>query len=258
MNITTSILILTHNAPKYVKETIVSLNEITPKEERDCCEIVVVDNASDTETKDLLNELKSIGYIDSLYFSAINTYFAGGNNLAASLASNNSQYYLLLNSDVRIISKDWLNNLYHEIRNKKTGAVGYGLCRNPSRADGYCFLVKKSLFVKHKMDESFQWWWSMTLLEAKIMKDGYDIVVIPHHEDVIHHYGGASGNDFLDAVGMNTQKSEVRKWFCDTKGHVVVRLYNFRDFYLEIKSITKYYKSILKLGINKITHSFNK
>ncbi|POE02267.1 glycosyltransferase family 2 protein [Pectobacterium odoriferum] len=53
-----SIFILTHNAPIYVEETISSLNKITRKEDLEHVEIVVLDNASEQETVNLLHSLK--------------------------------------------------------------------------------------------------------------------------------------------------------------------------------------------------------
>ena len=55
MNKEISILILTYNAPEYVKKTIESLNNVTDKELLKKCEIIVWDNCSDSTTKNLLN-----------------------------------------------------------------------------------------------------------------------------------------------------------------------------------------------------------
>lgn len=103
-----SILMLTHNAPKYVWESIVSLKENTKNVEY---ELIVLDNHSKFITRMLLKNLKSKkGLIDKLIMSDKNLLFAKGNNVAFESASN-SDYILLLNSDVRINSKDWLDTL---------------------------------------------------------------------------------------------------------------------------------------------------
>ena len=94
------------------------------------------------------------------------------------------------------------------------GAVAYGSCLNePVRADGYCFLVRRELFDRFQMDEDFQWWWSMTWLEACILEAGYDIVAYTSHERMLHHFGGRSGDDWQGARGMDVQMSEVLSWF---------------------------------------------
>lgn len=74
-------------------------------------EVIVVDNASNNRTKRMLTKLLERGYINKLLFNSKNDLFAKGNNIAASLASSDSDYYLLLNSDVQINSSDWLQNL---------------------------------------------------------------------------------------------------------------------------------------------------
>lgn len=136
--------------------------------------------------------MKQKGYIDKLIFEKENTLFAKGNNTASSLCNTNSDYILLLNSDVEIRDKDWLRIL---LENHKRGATAYGVCDgNPhTRADGYCFLIDKDLYMKYKLDEQFEWWWSVTKLQAQLLRDGYDVCAIRNHDNLIYHYGGASG-----------------------------------------------------------------
>ena len=43
-----SIIIITHNAPSYVDETLSTLHYLTAKNDLEKCEIIVVDNASDS------------------------------------------------------------------------------------------------------------------------------------------------------------------------------------------------------------------
>lgn len=245
-----SILILTHNAPRYVDETLKTLNEVTSQDSLDDVEIIVVDNASDTETKSILERLKSVGYIDKLFYSPQNTFFAGGNNLAAKLASNSSKYYLLLNSDVKIKDKFWLKSLLkYKVSSEKYGAVSYGYCTNPSRADGYCFLIDKELYDKYQLDENYQWWWSMTKIQAEIMKEGYSILAIDNHDDIIYHYGGKSGKSFLAAKGMETQRDEILSWFDNSTGKVDVLSLSFK--YALINYFKKIYKKIKSIFLKK-------
>jgi len=208
-----SVLILTHNAPRYVEETIVTLNEVTRPEERNIMEIIVFDNASDEETKRILYGLKERGYIDKLQLSEINTLFSLGNNLASNLASKESNFLLLLNSDIKINHPDWL---YQLLKYKKTGnynVISYGYAGGPSRCDGYCFLIDKNLYDTYKLDESFEWWWGITKIQAELLKDGYSILAIKNHNKYLYHYGGKSGLDFDKAKGMNTEIKEVLSWF---------------------------------------------
>lgn len=217
-----SILILTHNAPKYVRETLSTLNEVTNRKELQRCEIIVLDNGSDDETKSVLTELDKRGYIDKLHFSEENTFFARGNNLAAEMADSGSNYYLLLNSDVSIRESNWLSRL---IEYKESGgyvAAAYGACGGPERADGYCLLVDREIYDRHKLDEDFQWWGGVTKLQCEILKEGGNILAIDHHDEMIYHYGGKSGRTFKQAKKVDVDPSEVLDCFENSKGRVVV------------------------------------
>ncbi|MBD5356209.1 MAG: glycosyltransferase [Bacteroides sp.] len=223
MNKEISILILTYNAPEYVKKTIESLNNVTDKELLKKCEIIVWDNCSDSTTKNLLNEFKNNGLIDKLHFSSENLLFAGGNNSAARLANSSSKYYLLLNSDILIKDKHWLNYLLYYIKKDNIAGVSYGFCKYPDRCDGYCLLIDRALYDKYELDTQYQWWWGVTKLQAEILKEGYSLIAIYHHNHILYHYGGKSGNAFKNAKGMNTTVQEVIKWFKFSKGQILTK-----------------------------------
>lgn len=207
-----SILMLTYNAPKYVKKSIVSLKK---KTEGVDYELVVVDNASKHSTVRTLYKLKSQGLIDKLYYNSQNDLFAGGNNIASKLADKGSDYYLLLNSDVEIKSSDWLSKLI-ALMPEKGGIVSYGaVTSEPRRADGYCMLINAGLYNKYRLDEHFQWWWGVTKLEGQVLKEGKEVIAVQNHEEYIHHFGGKSGKGFKDATGMDVDMEEVKSWFSD-------------------------------------------
>lgn len=217
-----SVLILTHNAPKYVEETLATLNEVTPKETRDRLEIIVWDNASEPSTTELIKKLRDKGYIDKLSLSDKNLLFAGGNNRAAELASSETKYYLLLNSDIRINDPQWIDILLNAKNAGNYAAASYGACKNPNRADGYCLLVDKELYDQYKLDEQFQWWWSVTKLQAQILQHGSNILAFKNHDKILLHYGGKSGHDFVNAKGMDADASEILSWFQNSIGKVYI------------------------------------
>ncbi|MDE6717330.1 MAG: glycosyltransferase [Muribaculaceae bacterium] len=214
------ILILTYNAPQYVKETLETLHNVTDPEDLKRCEIVVWDNNSEEETKRILKEYQQKGYIDKLRLSDENLLFAGGNNEASKLAGPDVKYYLLLNSDVRIKDPKWLKYLLDIKEDGNYGGISYGFCKNPDRCDGYCWLVDKPLFDRYLLDTAFQWWWGVTKLQSQMITEGINLLGLTHHDHILHHYGGKSGDAFKVAKGLHTKREEVIKWFEDKPGKV--------------------------------------
>lgn len=235
-----SVLILTHNAPKYVEETLVTLNEITPEKVREKLEVIVWDNASESSTIELLKVLRDRGYIDKLRFSEKNLLFAGGNNKAAELASPETKYYLLLNSDIKINDPQWVDILQNAKKAGNYAAVSYGACKKPDRADGYCLLIDRELYDQYKLDEQFQWWWSVTKLQAQILQHGGNILAFKNHDKILLHYGGKSGHDFVNAKGMDADATEIISWFKNSVGKVHIN-YAFSLWGL-IDNVTRFRK----------------
>jgi len=216
-----AVVILTHDAPAYVQETIETLRRVTAK--GFACEVIVLDNASGPTTRDLLNQMKVRGLIDKLVFSERNLLYASGNNYASTFCSADCSHILLLNSDVRIVSPAWLKKL---LAAKEAGgfcAASFGLSSDPPKADGYCFLIDRDLFLRHKLDERYEWWFALSRLQANLLRESRRILVFDHHERFIHHHGGKSGSDWKGARGMDTDIQEVRSWFADVEGKVIVR-----------------------------------
>jgi glycosyltransferase involved in cell wall biosynthesis len=205
-----SIIVLTHNALEYVKLCINSL-PLTKGVEYN---VVVVDNASDRDTKNFLHESMIFNKIDILCNLESNRFFSKGNNVGVKIAPEESDYILLLNSDVEILDPLWLKKLF-DIHEK--GITTYGACvggQFPDRGDGYCFLIDRQLYEKYWLDESFPWFWGITKLQAKILSDGYSVQAIRDHENIIEHYGGSSGDAFKKL--QNSKKIDlqlVKSWF---------------------------------------------
>lgn len=212
---------LTYNAPRYVKKSIISLKKLTSNQNY---ELIVVDNDSKHPTVRTLYKLKSRGLVDKLYYNSNNDLFAKGNNIAARLASEDSDYYLLLNSDVEIKSPDWLDKLI-ELMPEEGGIASFGAVQSaPKRADGYCMMINADLYNKYKLDEHFQWWWGVTKLESQVLKEGKKVIAVDDHEEYIHHFGGKSGKGFSDATGMDVDMDEVKKWFEDGDVKIIPHL----------------------------------
>ena len=206
-----SIIILVHNAPMYAKHTLETLRKASFGEEY---EVIVLDNKSNFKTRKMLLDMHEKEFIDKMIFMNENTLFAKGNNLAVKLCNVKSKYILLLNSDVEIKNKKWLK----ELRNlHERGATAFGFCENPPRGDGFCFFIDKDLYEKYKLDEEFEWWWSITRLQAELLSAGYTVTAVLDHDNFLYHYGGKSGKSWKSAKGMNISSMVVENWFGNNK-----------------------------------------
>lgn len=204
-----SIIILTHNAPAYVKLTIESLKKHTDTVRH---EVIVVDNASGIRTRQLVKKMKKQGKIDTLIQNRSNQLFARGNNKGSEAVSADSTHILLLNSDVEIKSDAWLEKLLALC--PEGGISAYGIVMSePVRADGYCMLIEKEVYLNYKLDEKYEWFWSVTKLQSQLLRDGKKVIAVENHEELLHHFGGKSGNGFRHADGMDTEIQEIIRWF---------------------------------------------
>lgn len=203
-----SILMLTHGAFKYTHKTLSTLQ----KTKDVSYETVIVDNLSGNFLRHFLLRWQTRGWSDKLCFLNYNSLFAEGNNIASRLADQKSKYYLLLNSDVEIRDPLWLRKL---IDKHERGITSYGLVKdNPiTRVDGYCLLIDSDLYRKYQLNGDFQWWWSVTKLQAEVLVDGFAVKGYEEHEEQVHHFGGKSGQDFRKAKGLQTDPKEIVSWF---------------------------------------------
>lgn len=212
-----SIIILTHNAPDYVKLTLESL-AITQEVEY---EVIVLDNASDQPTQDLLWGLKTQGLIHKLIFVSENTFFSRGNNLAFHFCNAKSDYVLLLNFDVEIRNPQWLKMM---LSVHKPGITALGLAFTSNLdylADGYCCLIDRMLYDRFPMREDFEWWHSLPYTKFLLLQNGYTVQAVRRHDELIFHFGGKSGNDWINAKGSDrANRDTAANWFLQSKGYV--------------------------------------
>ena len=202
-----SILMLTHNAPRYVELSIRTLARYTRNVNY---ELVVVDNASEQPTKDLLKRLQREGLIQHLTLLEYNSFFARGNNIAAQNVAPDCTHLLLLNSDVEIKNPGWLSNL---LRTHRPGITAYGVVEDPLRVDGYCLLVEASLYREQTLDEAHEFFWAVTKFQAALLAQGYSVQGYAEHERYLHHFGGKSGQDFKTAKGLFLSQEELAECF---------------------------------------------
>lgn len=183
-----SIIIITYNALHYVKLCIESLRKTTYRNK----EIIIIDNNSNSETRDYLRQAEKTKLIDRLYLSPENTFFTGGNNIGASISSKNSRYLLFLNSDVEIKNPYWLTIL---MANKpKEGVISFGKVNIPViRPDGWCFMVDKKIYNElGGLNEYYKMNWSITEFTARVLQKKYTVKSIVNPNDYVFHFGQKS------------------------------------------------------------------
>jgi GT2 family glycosyltransferase len=74
-------------------------------------EVVVVDNGSEPEVVADLRRHRDEGRITTLVENPVNEFFSEGNNIGVRHTNPNSEYVLLMNSDVAVIHPYWLVKL---------------------------------------------------------------------------------------------------------------------------------------------------
>jgi len=133
----TSILMLSYNTLKFTKLSLLSLKAHSDKEPEH--EIIVVDQGSTDGSHEWLSQIKwkNFKYVRLNY----NLLFSKGNNLARCLASEDSKYLLLLNSDVSINKDGWLAERIKPFEVEMTcGITGtLGNCHNFNETGGRAF-----------------------------------------------------------------------------------------------------------------------
>lgn len=204
-----SIIMLTHNAPSYIRLAVNSLAAHTKDTDY---ELIVVDNGSRLATRLLLRQLRRQGKIHKLQLNRENLLFSRGNNQGSRLSAPEATHYLLLNSDVEIRGDRWLSALLALC--PAGGISAYGVVRDePVRADGYCILFDRALYDRYGLDERYEWFWSVTKIQAQTLCEGGGVVAVAEHESMLHHFGGKSGKAFRHAAGMSEDHAAIRGWF---------------------------------------------
>lgn len=118
MNKIISIIVLTYNAEKDIKDC---LNSLLKNFNHQKGEIIVWDNNSQDSTKQILEKYKNFNFI-KIIFNEKNDGFALGNNEASKLASG--KYLLLLNADTISDFKTYEDLINYIDQNSQVGVVG--------------------------------------------------------------------------------------------------------------------------------------
>jgi glycosyltransferase involved in cell wall biosynthesis len=185
-------------------------------------EMLVVDNDSGLPTKLFWIAQRLLGRINRLALLDRNTFFAEGNNIGVAMAPPETTHLLLLNTDCEVVDPDWLRRMLAVHREGATG-LRYVTGGPWPRADGFCLLVDRACWGDG-LDETYQWWWSITGLEARLLREGRSVQAVEEYKDVVFHHGHGSGDAFKGARSGDTDPDMIRGWFEGREVTVVERL----------------------------------
>jgi glycosyltransferase involved in cell wall biosynthesis len=213
-----AIVVVSFNALDYARRMLRSVRRTTDVP----YEIVVVDNNSGLRTRLFWALQHFLGRINRLALLDRNTFFAEGNNIGVAIAPRDATHVLLLNTDCEVLDPTWLRRMLAVHRRGATG-LRYVTSGAWPRVDGFCLLVDRDCWGDG-LDESYQWWWSITGLEARLLREGLSVQAIREYADVVVHHGGKSGRAFTTAKSADTSQEVIAGWFEGRQVTVLDRL----------------------------------
>ncbi len=195
-----SIVIVTYNALRSVQVCLDSIRAHTNKKKY---ELIIVDNASNAPTRDFLKSQSDI----RLILNDENRLWAAGCNQGLAASNPRSHALMLLNPDIEILRKDWLDRLLYLLNKPRIGIVGTKYW--PSRIgptfghiDGQCYMIRRSLFENlGPLDaERFPWNGSPILYTVQAWKLGWKFMVHPPIPKLMHHYKAQSRKELSSGI----------------------------------------------------------
>jgi Glycosyl transferase family 2 len=213
-----AIIVVSFNALGYARRMLRSVRRTIGVD----YEIVVVDNRSRLATRLFWTAQRFMGRINRLALLDRNTFYAEGNNIGVAMACRDATHVLLLNTDCEVLDPAWLQRL---LAVHREGATGLRFLTSGAwpRADGFCLLIDRHCW-ENGLDEAYQWWWSVTALEARLLRQGRSVQAIREYADVVVHHGGKSGKAFKKASSAETSDEVIAGWFEGRHVDVVERL----------------------------------
>lgn len=183
-----SVVVVTFNALEYVRrclEGVLSVRD-TP------IELIVVDNASEADTREYLQGLAGIRLIQN----EENRLWCAGANQGMRAADPRSRHLLLLNSDCEFVRPDWLQILLKVMESgPRVGMVGprhnkIPLAPTYGWIDGQCLLIRREVAEEVGYFDEERWPWGgapMEFTAAAYSRGWIYKVVHPADGFLVHH-----------------------------------------------------------------------
>lgn len=205
MELKTSIVIVTFNTLDYVKKCVESVQKHTSRDH----EIIIVDNASQEPTRSFVSGLKSLPNF-KVILNQENRLWSPANNQGMKYASSDSEFILLLNSDVEIFKSNWIEALQEPmIKWPNVGITGTQFNFDPvwptlGAIDGCCFMIRKTLIQEiGYLDEKYPWNGAGSVYTYNAWKKGWYYYHIDD-DTLLIHFGKRSR--FSNNIQLKNQK----------------------------------------------------
>jgi len=230
MNPTVSIVILNHQHPEVIDVCLRSLDRF---ETGVAYEVVVVDNGSEPAVVEELRQHRDAGRITTLVENPVNSMFSEGNNIGVRHTNPESEFILLLNSDVAMIREDWLTKLLGwmdgttEYRPtvwafnptkpspgpRDIVSAGWSHDINVSgrvRPEGWCCLFRRTVW--RDLSPDFPWHYGFEEAVTLSVRAGARCGVLFNYAPFMVHREGGSGKEHEAEIVMARQP-DLTAWF---------------------------------------------
>ncbi len=229
-----SIIILVHDYPHNIARLLPSLQKTSDV----VYETVVVDNGSTNDVGELLESYYDCGWIDTLVSEPVNHFFSEGNNIGVCHSDPQSEFVLLLNSDIEITHSLWLRRAiewadgvpktllpytWSDYPTKpidiRRGIVSLGWCYNTQTLrnmtpDGFCCLIRREAW--QEIDPDFPMAFGIMKMLASSIRDGHPCGVLSQYGKYFTHYNqGSTPTNFLTLhpEGIGKRKPKMLDWW---------------------------------------------
>lgn len=183
-----SIIVVHKDSPEYLN---ICLQSITVTSYNNNYELIVVDNASDKETQDYLEEVEASGV--KVIRNNKNLYWAKAANQGANAASKNSNYLVFLHPDVVVLNPGWLDILISVSNAQNAGMVGLELSAYSMQSQKIDFIQEWCMLVTREcwqetgpFSEELEQIGAPFIFSFKAQQKGYNPQVMKN--PICHHY----------------------------------------------------------------------
>lgn len=240
-----SIIIPVHNCVEYTKKCMESIKQSARSDDY---EIIVINNASDDETKDFLKKTDALVINNKENVGVAKAWNQG-------IRKAKGEFLFIINNDI-IVCKNFIENMidFYE-KEKNTGIASPGTKEGELNYDfnfysenfvkkmknvkekgfcGWCMLIKKDRFEKVGL---FSEEYNIGIGEDtdfyfRLKKMGFESYITG--AAFIHHFGSKTLNELKNKIGNDFEKENIKKlkikWGIKERNYIMRKIINFKKF----------------------------